>query len=216
MRKLQIIIGLLVAILVGFGWLGYAPFLMGAWGGIYPLAVLYSRLLSLVAGLMLLAVFILWPWIVGAAVLCGLCWLLTRRRGFRWTLGGVLFLPLMTLLLLPAAFMSCVPGPSVRIEPWQETYRTAYSAFASDDNYGSGLVLRCNLSGVLCSKVHQFSTSVGAIDSVVLTYEPELDHLIVTDAASYVMYRRSRQSTLCENVRPSSPTTEPTVCYRFP
>lgn len=192
MRKPTIIIGLLLAVLVGFGWLGYAPFLMGAWGGIYPLAVLYSRLLSLVAGLMLLVVLSLWPWIVDAAVLCGLCWLLTRRRGYRWALSGVLFLPLMTLVLLPAAWITCVPGPSVQVDPWQETYHTAYSAFAMDDNYGNGLIFRCDFSGILCHQVHQFSTSIGTLNNAVLIYDPALDNLTLKDENDYVRYRRDR------------------------
>jgi hypothetical protein len=194
MKKSKIAIGLLLVGLVGLGWFSYAPFLLGYWAGIYPLAVLYSHLLSLIAGLILLAVLSLWPWMVGAAVLCGLCWLLTRRRGYRWALVGALFLPLMTLILLPAALMTCVPGPSVRIEPWGETYRTVYSAFATDDNYGHGLVLRCNLSGILCSQIYQFPSSVGTLSHAVMTYEPALDYLTVTDEANHVLYRLQKPS----------------------
>lgn len=192
MQKLKTTAGLFLAVLVGLGWLGYAPFLLGVWGGIYPLAVLYSRLLSLVAGLMLLVVLSLWPWIVGAAVLCGLCWRLTRRCGYRWALSGALFLPLMTLVLLPAAWMTCVPGPSVQIDPWQETYHTAYSAFAMDDNYGNGLIFRCDFSGILCRQVHQFSTSIGTLNDAVLVYNPELDKLTLKDENDDVLYRQNR------------------------
>lgn len=216
MQTFKRIIGLLLAALITWGWFSYVPFLMGYWGGLYPLAVVYSRLLSLVAGLMVLAVLSLWPWMIGAIILCGFCWRLTRRHGFRWALGAALCLPLMTLVLLPAAVMTCVPGPSVQVAPWAETYRTVYSAFALDDTYGKGLVLRCNFSGILCSKVHQFATNVGAIDRVVLTYEPTLDHLIVTDEANNVMYRRSRQTTLCENTQSYRPNPASALCYRFP
>jgi hypothetical protein len=216
MKKLAIIAWLDLTGLIGIGWLSYAPSLVGCWAGIYPLGVLYSRLLSLPAGLILLVVFRLWLWFAIAAALCCGCLVFTRQRGYRRALIGVLFLPLVALVLLPAAFMTCVPGASVRVEPWGQTYRTAYSAFPTDDTYGSGLVFQCDRSGILCRKVHQFSTSVGTINHVVLTYNPKLDHLIVADLADFVMYRRSRQTVLCAKINPYLPTTESPLCDQFP
>jgi hypothetical protein len=165
---------------------------------------------------MFLVVFRLWLWFAIAAALCCGCFVFTRQPGYRRALIGVLCLPLITLVLLPAAFMTCVPGASVSVGPWGQTYRIAYSAFASDDTYGSGLVFECDRSGILCCKVHQFSTNVGTINHVVLTYKPELDDLVVTDPANFVMYRRSRQTVLCAKINPSLPTTESPLCDRFP
>jgi hypothetical protein len=216
MKKCAIIAGLGLAGLMGVGWLSYAPALLGYWAGIYPLGVFYSRLLSWPAAVILLIVFHLWFWLAIAAALCCFCLVFTRQRRFRRALIGVLFLPLITLVLLPAAFMTCVPGASVNVEPWGQTYRTAYSAFPSDDTYGNGLVFQCDRSGILCRKVHQFSTSVGTIDHIVLTYKPELDHLIVTDAANVLMYRRSRQTVLCAKIKHFLSTTASPLCDQSP
>ncbi len=187
--------------LSAIGWLGYSPFLAGYWFGIYPLAVLYSRLFSLPAVLLFLVVFRFWLWFAIAAFLCIVLIRVTRQRIYRRALVGILALPLLTLTLLPAV-ATFVPGPSLTVQPWGQTYRTAYSAFASDDTYGSGLVFQCDRSSILCRQVHQFSESVGGIDEVKLTYKPDLDHLILTDSGDSVLYWRSRQMILCAEINP--------------
>jgi hypothetical protein len=146
-------------------WLAYAPLLSGHGPGIFPLAVFYSTLLSLPAALWVLLLLLIWPGLVGVMVIGLLLFGLTRKRIFWRVLQVILLLPLLGLALFPV-MVTCQPGPSLALEAWGQHYRTAFTAFAADDTYGTALVLECDRTGIFCQQAHRFATSTGSINSL--------------------------------------------------
>jgi hypothetical protein len=197
-KRPQLALGVGLAVLAGVGWLGHFPFLEGDWPGIYPLTVAYNRILGIPAAVIFLGLLRLWPLVAIALFICSILAGLTRRRIYRQVLVGLILLPMMGIILFPA-ISTCVSGPSLTVEPWGQTYRTAYTSAIDDDTYGTLLLFQCDRTGLWCRAVHHLASDYTVTKALTLAYNAKIDQLSLSydNGVTNVIYRRSQQKLLC-------------------
>lgn len=196
----------IVLVLFLVNWLFYLPFINFGWLGIYPLATFYRQIFSFPAAL--LTTLFLWFW-MGVVIISALSILLlffVRKYRYRRTLLGLLTLPLITVAIFPLS-STCVHKASLDVTPWGKSYRVAYTAFATDDTYGSRILFECDRTGIFCRQLKTFADD--KVMTVNLQYDPKFDHLTLSKpGASTALYRRSRHKVIC-NEPDSLGTSQP-------
>lgn len=189
----QLGIGLLIFLAI-LSWIGYLSFIKGWVLGIYPLAVLYSGLLSPIVSLAVFLSFQWWVLLPGIVLCLSLFALYARRRWLRLAFFTLIVWPLLIVVLLPA-MVGLSSGQRLVIEPWGQVYRTAYSSLWLDDNYGDVLLFKCDRSGTFCQQVHEHSSVVGAAEVIPMRYDAGRN--LFRLGSEPVVYVRSREKQIC-------------------
>lgn len=192
--------GAIAVLLALAGWLGYWPYVQGWLPGWHWAALAYSQMGAWVAGLLLPGlIYGLVPGaiaLIGLGVLTyGLRWRWGKRWGFRGLIGLIAGLGL-AIALTPALGAIYNRTTALTVEPWQETYRTAFIAPIVDDTYGDVMVLRCGRWG-LCTQVHRQYVDFNSAEQAQLVYDPDLDRVGLHLRGEWV-YGQSRHQALCQ------------------
>jgi hypothetical protein len=189
-------------------WLLYLPFIQFSWPGIYPLATLYSQIFSMPVALLILILLRIWLWVAMTCALCILLLCFTRKRRYRRILISILTVPLVAVAIFPAA-ATCVHWQRLDLAPWGKSYRVAYSALASDNTYGTGILFECERTGLLCSQVKSFSDFFGGSSQLKLQYDPQPDRLTLSRINnSSTLYQRTRDEVICDGPSTFDPDCE--------
>ena len=195
LKPLQIV-GLFLAF-VAIAGLFYWFFVEGYLPGIFPFALAYATVTSVLFILLLFIAWYLWPILAMALLVLGVLALSTRRRIYRRACLTLGMLPCLAILFLPASIYFD-PGSSLVVEPWGQQYRVVFAGPTIDPDYGDFLVLQCDRAGIFCRRVHSFYGHSTEADGLKLTYNSHRDRFIVSyGSLDTFRYVRSRDEELC-------------------
>jgi hypothetical protein len=185
-------------------WLFYLPSVSLGGVGIYPFAIVYSRLFSYPTAELVFLLLQGWLWVAIVSVISIILLFVTRRRSHRHLLWAILSIPLLAVVMFPAAG-TCIPWMSLIVEPWGQTYHVAYGASEFDPDHGEGMLFECERTGILCRNIKSFPYWDGLRMSLKLQYDPKHDSLTLwRQGFSSAIYRRMRNIVLCDKTYASN------------
>ncbi|WP_299488099.1 hypothetical protein [Acaryochloris sp. IP29b_bin.137] len=195
-----------ILVVTTYGWVLYPLLRDGYFAGPYLIAVFYSQFMGSIELFLLL---LNWYTFIPMAAISLFCLTIPKRyrRSWQRRLRYWPILPLTAFMLAPS-LITLQPGSALEIQPWHQTYYTAFSTLRTDDNYGDELLIQCRLSGLLCRSVYNYHTSnpfyrenTSSTNSdffaIHLAYGHEIDQLQVKLYGEEIVYARSRDQEIC-------------------
>lgn len=197
-RRILFFYGISLAILGGYGWGLYVPFLEGRLPGWHWAAFVYQIVFPWLE-VFLLAGVLLGGWIILAIatlVLFIISFWQPRRRaqaGYFCCIGILWFLSIVAFL--PALSHTYSDHQVLAIEPWRQIYRTAYIASWFEEFYGDTMVSECNSLG-WCHQIYRdYTEMLASSQQVKMFYDQNTDRMKVE--SDFWVYMRSQEQQLC-------------------
>ncbi len=206
MKKLSLTLLLLIfSSIIIYGCFFYLPFLRGEIPGVYHLALLYNFWVNLIFAFLILFL----PSAILVTPLYAIAIFLRSRYDLRQKIKRILFalssIPLAILIILAFAsgIFSLDFGGSLTIEPWQQTYFTAYkSNLIENRRFGTGLIFQCDRRKIICRQIYSFSADISTLACLWSKYDRDRDRFLVEYSrvkdSKTVIYARSKHEKLME------------------